>query len=362
MSDIGSLDRRIGDLEYYVQLSMLESAVRDQIIPSSGNTAINRFKFGFFVDNFETATFSDISNPAYNATLFNGQLTPKKKQINLPFVPEPSNANNASLTLPFVEYTLVKQLTATDGPIAVANTTANTVANTASNTVIQSTVCVNIINSTDSYTANGTTHEISEFYASGNTGTATIYFDVFSDTDRLEVYQNNSPSFDYTVMTPFLTSESASNLSASDRNDLDIAKVFYDTSSRKGPWSTTNRPNFALSSGPGGATYWVKDAGKLSWSHDPSSGRYYKVVVKKGSNGFSYRFCYPSDSFSVVSTVVAPPPVLKYVGRFVKKDPPVFVLKFTVSNPIGSSYNGATGPTGSFTGIQGGIGDLVNSS
>lgn len=351
MNDIGSLERRINDLEYYVQLSMIESTVRDQVIPSSGNSAIQRFKFGFFVDNFETTQFSDLANPAYNATVLNGQLTAKKKQINLPFVPEPNNANNASLTLPYAEYSLVKQLSATDGSVVIANTSSNAVSNTSTNTVVQSMVCVNILNSTDSYTSNGTTHEVSEFYMSGNTGTATVYFDVFTAVDRLEVYQNTSPNFDYTVMTPYVTSESATNLTSDERTTLESARIFADSSDRKGAWSTANRPDFALSAGPGGSTYWVKDAGKLSWTHAPASGRYYKIVVKKGSSSFSYRFCYPSDSNSVISTVTNPPPVLNYTGRFTKKQPDSFILKYAISNLNLNLYTYNTGPLGGFTGV-----------
>ena len=52
MSDISKLETRIKNLEYYTTLSLLESETSNlQILDSSG---LNRFKSGFFVDNFSS--------------------------------------------------------------------------------------------------------------------------------------------------------------------------------------------------------------------------------------------------------------------------------------------------------------------
>jgi hypothetical protein len=51
MSDIGNLERRIKDLEYNVALSMVEDDLKDKVIPSVATPGLNRFKFGFFVDD-----------------------------------------------------------------------------------------------------------------------------------------------------------------------------------------------------------------------------------------------------------------------------------------------------------------------
>jgi hypothetical protein len=52
MSDISKLENRIKNLEYYTTLSLLESETSNlQILDSSG---LNRFKSGFFVDNFSS--------------------------------------------------------------------------------------------------------------------------------------------------------------------------------------------------------------------------------------------------------------------------------------------------------------------
>ena len=50
MSDIKNLENRIRNLEYYTTLSLLESKTESSFI--SDSDGFNRFKSGFFVDNF----------------------------------------------------------------------------------------------------------------------------------------------------------------------------------------------------------------------------------------------------------------------------------------------------------------------
>ena len=51
MADIGRLEKRLENVEYYTRLSLLESDTANlQIVDSNG---LNRFKSGFFVDNFK---------------------------------------------------------------------------------------------------------------------------------------------------------------------------------------------------------------------------------------------------------------------------------------------------------------------
>ena len=52
MSDIKKLEDRIKNLEYYTSLSVLETNTSNMFIPD--NNGLNRFKSGFFVDNFTT--------------------------------------------------------------------------------------------------------------------------------------------------------------------------------------------------------------------------------------------------------------------------------------------------------------------
>lgn len=125
MEAIGNLERRIKTLEYYQSLSLLEASFNNKIIPSSSNTSINRFKFGFFVDAFQNQNFSDVRNPEYNATIVGKNLTAKKEHLNFIF----SYGNNVTgkiSTLPYDEYPILQQLNATDGPVGNTANTANT--------------------------------------------------------------------------------------------------------------------------------------------------------------------------------------------------------------------------------------------
>ena len=53
MKDIKKLEDRIKNLEYYTTLSILETNTANQFIPDANG--LNRFKSGFFVDNFTSS-------------------------------------------------------------------------------------------------------------------------------------------------------------------------------------------------------------------------------------------------------------------------------------------------------------------
>ena len=69
MGDIGRLDNRISNLEYYVSLTLLETqAASLQIIDPA--TGLNRYKNGIFVEAFTTVgNSSDVSNPDWSASI-----------------------------------------------------------------------------------------------------------------------------------------------------------------------------------------------------------------------------------------------------------------------------------------------------
>ena len=76
MSDIRNLENRIKNLEYYTSLSLLETNTANLFVPDS--SGLNRFKSGFFVDNF-TSTLSqenkvEIKN---SIDITNKELRPK---------------------------------------------------------------------------------------------------------------------------------------------------------------------------------------------------------------------------------------------------------------------------------------------
>ncbi len=85
MRDIGSIDRRVKNLEYYTSLSLLEKSANDTQI-FDGND--ERFKNGILVDGFYGHNIGDVQNPDYNVSVdrHNGILRPKCSTKNVPLV------------------------------------------------------------------------------------------------------------------------------------------------------------------------------------------------------------------------------------------------------------------------------------
>jgi hypothetical protein len=127
MDDIGNIERRVTNLEYYVSLNLLEQDIKSLTIPSSVTPGVNRFKNGFYVDNFDDYTNVDLQSREFFATIAQnrGELQPFTKQLNLAgkFNRVDATTNNAiyghdldvvdldktSLLLPYTEETLITQ-------------------------------------------------------------------------------------------------------------------------------------------------------------------------------------------------------------------------------------------------------------
>jgi hypothetical protein len=78
MQDISSLDQRISNVEYYTSLSLLESDTQNLKIKDT-TTQLDKFKCGFFVDNFKSYNGGDISNINYRCSVdtIKGELKPQ---------------------------------------------------------------------------------------------------------------------------------------------------------------------------------------------------------------------------------------------------------------------------------------------
>jgi hypothetical protein len=85
MADIGRLERRINNLEYYTSLNLLEKQTSELVIPSSLNPLLNRFKHGFFVEKFEDYLQIEISAPDSTAVIDQSRsfLQPLSRSLNL---------------------------------------------------------------------------------------------------------------------------------------------------------------------------------------------------------------------------------------------------------------------------------------
>ena len=86
MRDIGNLEKRINNLEYYTSLSLLETETKALAIPDE--EGLERFKNGFIVDNFTGHVIGDIVSPDYmNSMDFDtGELRPFYTMNQVDFV------------------------------------------------------------------------------------------------------------------------------------------------------------------------------------------------------------------------------------------------------------------------------------
>lgn len=83
MRDIGAIESRIDRLEEWATLSLLEADTNTlQVLDNLGN---NRFKSGFFVDNFNTHVFADTDSNEYKAAIniSEGTLQPQFSEENV---------------------------------------------------------------------------------------------------------------------------------------------------------------------------------------------------------------------------------------------------------------------------------------
>lgn len=115
MRDIGKLDKRIKNLEYYTSLSLLERSAADtQLFDGSG---FSRFKNGFVVDGFYGHNVGDVSHPDYNCSVDKsiGVLRPKFDERNVNLVRQTGDTGTAVIhdggivTMPYTEVAEITQ-------------------------------------------------------------------------------------------------------------------------------------------------------------------------------------------------------------------------------------------------------------
>ncbi len=118
MKDIARIDQRVKNLEYAVSLSLAESQLKNKVIPSSISPDINRFKYGFFIDDFTNDNFSSKKNPEYTSFLdiSNKQLHPLTEILNVSL-----DAGDV-YDFPYTEVTIVSQNIATE-PVIITQPT-----------------------------------------------------------------------------------------------------------------------------------------------------------------------------------------------------------------------------------------------
>ena len=111
--DIQVLEDRIKTLEYYTQLSLLESETASMEIRDT--SGLSRFKNGFIVDNFASLSTSDTLHPDYRVSLDfeRGQMRPAHYTTQVPLTYAGSSTNvqqtDDIITLPYSSTVLIDQ-------------------------------------------------------------------------------------------------------------------------------------------------------------------------------------------------------------------------------------------------------------
>ncbi len=117
MKDIGIIDKRVENLEYYTSLNLLESQVQStQFLDDNGDA---RFKNGFIVDPFKGHSIGNVYDTEYKASIDPNRqfMRPKFSSDHTPMVAAVGGSlavNSKIVTLPFTETNFVSQVTASD--------------------------------------------------------------------------------------------------------------------------------------------------------------------------------------------------------------------------------------------------------
>lgn len=120
MKDLSDIDNRISRLEYYSLLNALEQDTKNLLIPSEANSAVDRFKNGFFVDPFNNYDVADVNDNEYSMFIDVGNSVARSKlkhhKIDLAYyAAESSNviSSGDQVILQYDEEVLIEQPFAT---------------------------------------------------------------------------------------------------------------------------------------------------------------------------------------------------------------------------------------------------------
>ena len=264
-ADIGAIERRVRNLEYYVSLTALESDIRERVIPSSVDPALDRFKYGFLVDDFTSTRYLDLDNPQFNATIVADDLVPGNYAWSIP-------GPNSGITCAYIDQPIIIQNNCTDSGPTVNCTPDGLLANTLA------------IRQQKSTTEMGNGYPDTYNVTMGNTtGGVSLFYYCYNKPDLIQVYQGN---------TLLRTSNDSIVLTAADITYLQSNAV--PSNWMRGADINLNS-QFVLT-----GAYTTK-AGKLQWTHNPSNGREYSIKVTKGASDTIWRYVlqYPINTSTV---------------------------------------------------------------
>lgn len=126
MKDIGTLEKRIENLEYYTALSLSEKVAKDKTILYTVD-GTQKEKYGILVDNFLDFSKASVSSSDFMSSVEYGALSPMGLVNHLPlnvgsFDSTSVRVGPKTISLPYTEKTAISQNTASDSVSAAAFT------------------------------------------------------------------------------------------------------------------------------------------------------------------------------------------------------------------------------------------------
>ncbi len=117
MQDIGTLDSRLSQVEYYVTLNQLETtSLKTSVLYQDGVTV--KTQYGIVTDNFVDYSVADTTDPDLLCYIGNGNLTPYQNPTTIEYSYNSSTGsfsnNKRTITLPYTETPVIIQNTASD--------------------------------------------------------------------------------------------------------------------------------------------------------------------------------------------------------------------------------------------------------
>ena len=104
MKDIGSLENRIRSLEEYTTLNLLETDTNNLAIKDP-NTGLDKFKSGFFVDNFRNHASHNLTGESnFDIDLSKGEMRPRSTERNAALGFETKSSESSPTT---VDYSII---------------------------------------------------------------------------------------------------------------------------------------------------------------------------------------------------------------------------------------------------------------
>lgn len=114
MRDIGKIEKRVSNLEYYTTLSLLETEA-NQLQILNPSTSVLRFKSGFLVDSFKSTSVGRTSSPEYKVGIdpISGSLRPLFSEGNAKLLYEHTNSTTVGttdlVTIPYTNTAIITQ-------------------------------------------------------------------------------------------------------------------------------------------------------------------------------------------------------------------------------------------------------------